>query len=98
MRSSGPMLPVAHANISNLSRRNAAMFEPAQVAPLATAALLDLFSSSVLKHYLYQADPELYRTWKRRSYFSHLAIPAYKKLYLTAIISTVVLSVLWGLL
>jgi len=37
------MLPVAHANVSNLSRRNAAMFEPAETPSLFLAALLGIF-------------------------------------------------------
>jgi AAA+ ATPase superfamily predicted ATPase len=51
------------------------------------------FRPSRLKHYLYRADPELYRAQDRSALGQTLRLPAYRNLYLTSIILVFLLSV-----
>jgi hypothetical protein len=50
------------------------------------------FQPSRLKHYLYRADPEVYRARGLGPLGQSLRLPAYSSLYLTAMVTAVVLS------
>ncbi|MEE8392092.1 MAG: hypothetical protein V3S14_15030, partial [Anaerolineae bacterium] len=55
------------------------------------------FRPTALKCYLYQADPDLYRTGPGRGIFRTLRVPAYRSLYLMVPGTILLFSVLVGL-
>ena len=51
------------------------------------------FQPNQLKHYLYQIDPELYRATGQQALASTSRLPAYRNLYLIALVVTVITTV-----